>query len=615
MILSTVSYSQTSITDTNINDAVNTCLSTNPVDGLCSDSEYGPITDWDVSSVTNMQYLFILQESFNGDISSWDVSSVTTMDSMFNFLSTFNQDISSWDVSSVTNMRYMFRTTGSFNGDISSWDVSNVTNMDYMFEGSVFNQDISGWCVTNFSSEPGGFSDNSPLTESNKPVWGSCPGTPIDDSNFQTAVNTCLSTHPITGLCADSEYGSITEWDVSNVTNMSQAFYDRSTFNADIRYWDVSNVTNMEYMFYNASSFNQDISEWDTSSVNDMESMFYNAYDFNQDISGWCVSNFPSEPAQFSNNSSLTESNKPVWGSCPGTPIDDSNFQTAVNTCLSTHPITGLCADSEYGSITEWDVSNVTNMSQAFYDRSTFNADISSWDVSSVTRMYAMFYEASSFNQDISEWDVSSVTNMHAMFGYASSFDQPLNDWDTSSVTYMWGMFGYASSFNQDISGWDTSSVTNMEYMFYEASSFNQDISEWDTSSVYDMNWMFYNASNFNQDISNWCVTYIASEPIDFSIDSPLIESNKPVWGTCPTASVDDQNQLDISIYPNPTSGMVYIDGNYMQLKVVMYDVLGKQVINKPITNSIDISQLEKGVYILQLSDGAKLTTQRIIKN
>ena len=36
---------------------------------------------------------------------------------------------------------------------------------------------------------------------------------------------------------------------------------------------------------------------------------------------------------------------------------------------------------------------------------------------------------------------------------------------------------------------------------------------------------------------------------------------------------------------------------------------------NKSITNSIDISQLEKGVYILQLSDGVKLTTKRIIKN
>ena len=88
-----------------------------------------------------------------------------------------------------------------------------------------------------------------------------------------------------------------------------------------------------------------------------------------------------------------------------------------------------------------------------------------------------------------------------------------------------------------------------------------------------------------------------------------------PVWGTCPTAGVDDQNQLDISIYPNPSSDIVYIDGNYTQLKVIVYDILGKQLMNKSITKSIDISHLDNGVYILQLSDGAKLTTQRIIKN
>ncbi len=79
-------------------------------------------------------------------------------------------------------------------------------------------------------------------------------------------------------------------------------------------------------------------------------------------------------------------------------------------------------------------------------------------------------------------------------------------------------------------------------------------------------------------------------------------------------AGVEDQNQLDISIYPNPSSDVVYIDGNYTQLKAVVYDILGKQVINKSTTNSIDISQLEKGVYILQLSDGVKVTTQRIVK-
>ena len=38
MILSVVSYSQTPITDANFETAINTCLSTNPVDGMCSDS-------------------------------------------------------------------------------------------------------------------------------------------------------------------------------------------------------------------------------------------------------------------------------------------------------------------------------------------------------------------------------------------------------------------------------------------------------------------------------------------------------------------------------------------------------------------------------------------------
>ena len=45
--LSTASYSQ--LTDTNFQQAVNECLSTNPVDGMCTDSEYGAMPDWDVS--------------------------------------------------------------------------------------------------------------------------------------------------------------------------------------------------------------------------------------------------------------------------------------------------------------------------------------------------------------------------------------------------------------------------------------------------------------------------------------------------------------------------------------------------------------------------------------
>ena len=40
--------------------------------------------------------------------------------------------------------------------------------------------------------------------------------------------------------------------------------------------WDVSNVTDMSYMFYRCESFNQDISKWNVSNVRYHVFMFYN---------------------------------------------------------------------------------------------------------------------------------------------------------------------------------------------------------------------------------------------------------------------------------------------------------------------------------------------------
>ena len=65
---------------------------------------------------------------------------------MFNSATAFNQYIGDWDVSSVTDMGWMFYKATAFNQDLCGWDVSNVTYMTSMFaSATAFNQDIGDW--------------------------------------------------------------------------------------------------------------------------------------------------------------------------------------------------------------------------------------------------------------------------------------------------------------------------------------------------------------------------------------------------------------------------------------------------------------------------------------
>ena len=131
--------------------------------------------------------------------------------------------------------------------------------------------------------------------------------TTINDSNFHSAIATCLGTNPVDGLCSSSEYGSMPDWDVSLVTDMSgfvvetqahQGFGEKTTFNGDIRSWNTARVTSMFAMFSYAHAFNQDIGSWNTGEVTDMGFMFYGAHSFNKDISSWTGSAATTEQNQ-----------------------------------------------------------------------------------------------------------------------------------------------------------------------------------------------------------------------------------------------------------------------------------------------------------------------------
>ena len=122
--------------------------------------------------------------------------------------------------------------------------------------------------------------------------------------------------------------------------------------------------------------------------------------------------------------------------------IDVSNFDSFCNG-LDKGIFDGM--NFKYIDISDWDVSNVTNMRCMFFDCGELKSvgDLSNWDVSNVIYMSSMFYECNElkFIGDISKWDVSNVTNMTYMFAFCKKFNQDLSCWNVSNVIYKDSIF------------------------------------------------------------------------------------------------------------------------------------------------------------------------------
>ncbi len=159
-------------------------------------------------------------------------------------------------------------------------------------------------------------------------------------------------------------------------------------------------------------------------------------------------------------------------------------------------------------SMNDWDVANVSDMSNMFNGALNFNQNISSWNVSKVTGMTGMFARTNAFNQDIGSWDVGSAIFMGSMFNRAKSFNQDIGSWNISNVTNLNFMFSRGEAFNQDIGSWNVSSVTTMAGMFFLNNAFDQDIGAWDISNVSTMQSMFYEAGlspeNYDKTLIGW---------------------------------------------------------------------------------------------------------------
>jgi hypothetical protein len=80
--------------------------------------------------------------------------------------------------------------------------------------------------------------------------------------------------------------------------------------------------------------------------------------------------------------------------------------------------------------------------------------------------------------------------------------------------------------------------------------------------------------------------------------------------------SVQQNTIAGLNVYPNPVKdGNLYITSNSSNTKTVaVYDILGKQVLNATTSNNaVNVSNLKKGAYIVNISEDGKTDSRKLI--
>jgi len=105
------------------------------------------------------------------------------------------------------------------------------------------------------------------------------------------------------------------------------------------------------------------------------------------------------------------------------------------------------------------------------------------------------------------------------------------------------------------------------------------------------------------------------SSPVDGALSSAWIIDNLKIEGV-PTSTLNVQKQTKdlISVYPNPAWDMLTIDTDSEIETIQIFDLSGKEVMNRSFNNTISIDHLANGIYFIQLKSTSNNCTLKFIK-
>ncbi len=117
--------------------------------------------------------------------------------------------------------------------------------------------------------------------------------------------------------------------------------------------------------------------------------------------------------------------------------------------------------------------------------------------------------------------------------------------------------------------------------------------------------------------VSNYMLRLECSSHLDTIRYSSMDEQLIGTVGTCQQIimGIEDREPTGLSIHPNPTTGMIFIDGLIGPIGVEVLDLSGKIVQNaRSINGMIDVTSVGSGMYLLRIGYPDKKKVQRFVK-
>ncbi len=387
-------------------------------------------------------------------------------------------DILNWDVGSVTGMDFMLAGCTSLDADLSNWDVSAVKSAEGFMSGaglSTMNYDrvLSGWSSqsvqsgvnisfgdTRYSKESGEvFRD---LLTSASTGWNISDGGMIQlviprfvttwDTR-RTSDNSPSNTRVKLPLLNDGLYDFEVDWGDGSTDQITNASSGARTHNYSTPGVYTVSITGV-------------ISGWNSRADGPQ--------DTDSEIKLTCIHEWDALKILHSDDMS------------PG----KSESYNYTYIFYDTKSLTGIPSNFIANNNYEGNVEGWFSFATGLTLQNFATNPISGWDVSKATRMHGMF-NASNIDADIGPWDVSNVNTMSSMFrrwlytgGFNNGGSSSISGWDTSNVKYFNNMLERNTAFNQPIGYWDTSSAISIAYMFNYNDGFDQDLSNWNVTGL-----------------------------------------------------------------------------------------------------------------------------------